>query len=82
MPISREPGPKSLTMEMKNNSWISRLAGVMLATCKEEGKDVCMYGETGRTGKMRCSEHRDALVDPRKSSNLREHCQNFHDGRF
>ena len=43
---------------------------------------MCMYGETGRTGKMRCSEHRDALVDPRKSSNLREHCQNFHDGRF
>ena len=55
---------------------------IWCTVCKEEGKDVCMYGETGRTGKMRCSEHRDALVDPRKSSNLREHCQNFHDGRF
>ena len=43
---------------------------------------MCMYGETGSTGKKRCFEHRDALVDPRKSYNLKEHCQKFHDGRF
>ena len=36
---------------------------------------VCM-------GRLGVAERRDALVDPRKSYNLKEHCQKFHDGRF
>ena len=50
--------------------------------CKAEGVDVSMYGETGRTGKIRCKEHRNALYDLKKSSNLREHCQRVHGGEF
>ena len=49
---------------------------------EEEGNDVSMYGETGRTGKMRCAEHMTDLVDLRKSFNLREHCQQLHQGVF
>ena len=48
----------------------------------EEVTDVSMYGETGRTGKMQCSEHMTDLVDLRKSFNLREHCQQLHQGVF
>ena len=55
---------------------------IWCTVCKEEGRDAFMYGETGRTGKIRCSEHRNALLDPRKSSNLREHCEKFHQGQL
>ena len=55
---------------------------VWCKACKEEGIDVVMYGETGRTGKKRCYEHRNALFDVRKSSNLREHCDLVHQGRI
>ena len=41
-----------------------------------------MYGETGRTGKIRCKEHREALFDIRKQSNLREHCEEYHGGEM
>ena len=41
-----------------------------------------MYGETERTGKIRCKEHRDVLFDLRNQSNLREHCQKFHGGNW
>ena len=37
-----------------------------------------MFGETGRTARIRCSEHLDAFKDPRKSSNLREHGDEKH----
>ena len=43
---------------------------------------MVMYGETGRTGKKKCYEHRNALFDIRKSSNLREHCDLVHQGRI
>ena len=55
---------------------------IWCTVCEEEGIDASMYGETGRTGKLRCSEHMKDLVDPKKSSNLREHCQQFHQGVF
>ena len=50
--------------------------------CKENGVNVSMYGETGRTGKIRCKEHREALYNLKKSSNLREHCVDVHGGQF
>ena len=55
---------------------------VWYKACQEKGIDVVMYGETGRTGKKRCYEHRNALFDVRKSSNLREHCDLVHQGRI
>ena len=51
---------------------------VWCLTCEEVGVDASMYGETGRTARIRCSEHLDAFRDPRKSSNLREHAHNKH----
>ena len=48
--------------------------------CKEEGKNVIMDGETGRTAKMRCGEHLAAMRSKKQSSNLREHCEAVHDG--
>ena len=50
--------------------------------CKNAGVDSSMYGETGRTGKIRCKEHREALFDIRKQSNLREHCEEYHGGEM
>ena len=41
-----------------------------------------MYGETERTGKIRCKEHREALFDIRKQSNLREDCEEYHGGEM
>ena len=55
---------------------------IWCTVCESEGIDVSMFGETGRTGRIRCSEHLRDLVDPKKSSNLREHCQNVHQGVF
>ena len=48
--------------------------------CRSVGVDSSMFGETGRTAKIRCGEHRDALLDTKKSSNLREHCEQYHNG--
>ena len=48
--------------------------------CKAQGIDVTMDGETGRTAKVRCKEHFDAMRSLRQSSNLREHCELIHDG--
>ena len=39
-----------------------------------------MFGETGKTAKIRCRQHMDDFVSGR-SSNLREHVHNVHDGR-
>ena len=40
-----------------------------------------MHGETSRTAKVRCKEHKDALMR-KKNSNLWEHCQTEHQGEF
>ena len=53
---------------------------IWCTVCEERGVNASMYGETGRTGKIRCKEHRDALLDVRKSSNLRDHCDSHHNG--
>ena len=50
--------------------------------CEEQGINVVMDGETGRTAKKRCKEHLDAMRSVRQSSNLREHCKAGHDGVF
>ena len=55
---------------------------IWCTVCEERGVDASMYGETGRTGKIRCKEHRDALLDVRKSSNLRDHCVSHHNGEI
>ena len=47
--------------------------------CEEQGINVVMDGETGRTAKKRCKEHLDAMRSVRQSSNLREHCEVVHD---
>ena len=39
-----------------------------------------MFGETGRTARIRCKEHFDALLNPSTSSNLREHQASKHPG--
>ena len=38
-----------------------------------------MHGETSRTARIRCTEHRDGL-ERKKDSNLWEHVQNVHGG--
>ena len=48
--------------------------------CEEQGRNVVMDGETGRTAKKRCKEHLDAMRSVRQSSNLREHCEVEHGG--
>ena len=48
--------------------------------CKEQGINVVMDGETGRTAKIRCKEHLDAMKSVVQSSNLREHCEAVHGG--
>ena len=47
--------------------------------CLDVGKKTQMFGETGRTGRIRCGEHWKALVD-KKNSNLWEHCLSVHGG--
>ena len=45
--------------------------------CEEEGSSAVMHGETGRCARVRIGEHFNALEQGR-SSNLREHCEEFH----
>ena len=47
--------------------------------CAENGVSTVMYGETGRTAKIRCQEHIDILAG-QQSSNLREHRDSKHRG--
>ena len=47
--------------------------------CEEEGSSAVMHGETGRCARVRIGEHFNALEQGR-SSNLREHCEEFHHG--
>ena len=47
--------------------------------CEEVGVRTVMYGETGKTAKIRCGQHLSAFNSER-SSNLREHVQNVHQG--
>ena len=61
---------------------------VVCNTCAIEKKDasikekrVLMHGETSRTAKIRCKEHRDALLR-KKNSNLWEHCEEEHNGEI
>ena len=42
------------------------------------GRRVFMHRETGRKARIRCGEHRDALVTRRGA--LWEHCASFHNG--
>ena len=48
--------------------------------CEKSGISAMMYGETGRTARIRVSEHFDDLRSVTASSNLREHCDNAHNG--
>ena len=43
--------------------------------CREQGINVVMDGETGKTAKIRCKQHFTAMRSVNQSSNLREHCQ-------
>ena len=47
--------------------------------CLEIGKKSQMFGETGRSGRIRCGEHEKALRD-KKYSNLWEHSMTVHGG--
>ena len=47
--------------------------------CKNNGVRSVMHGEIGRTARIRCGEHRDALAGRR--GGLWEHCLQFHDGK-
>ena len=47
--------------------------------CLDVGKKSEMFGETGRTGRIRCGEHWKALLD-KKKSNLWEHQVAVHGG--
>ena len=51
---------------------------VWCMNCEQVGVDASMFGETGRTARIRCGEHLNAYKDPRKSSNLREHANEKH----
>ena len=47
--------------------------------CEENGVKTVMYGETGKTARIRCGQHKAALESDR-SSNLREHIFIHHPG--
>ena len=47
--------------------------------CEEEGSSAVMHGETAQCARVRIGEHFNALEQGR-SSNLREHCEEFHHG--
>ena len=47
--------------------------------CLENEVNCQMFGETGRTARIRCGEHMKALKG-RKNSNLWEHCVTVHGG--
>ena len=46
--------------------------------CERKGLDASMFGETGRTAKVRCSEHRRDYRKKKPSSNLWEHVTDLH----
>ena len=49
--------------------------------CKEQGVNVIMHGETGRTAADRCAEHIERMRG-KAQSNLREHCFTEHGGEL
>ena len=48
--------------------------------CRDEGKQSRMFGETGKTGRIRCNQHLKAYMNE-KNSNLWEHACKFHNRR-
>ena len=53
---------------------------VWCLVCEQNGINASMFGETGRTAKVRCSEHRSQLMKRKPSSNLWEHVCVQHGG--
>lgn len=53
---------------------------VTCTVCEEEGIQAKMFGETGRSARIRCSEHYKAFQERKKNSNLWEHVKMFHNG--
>ena len=53
---------------------------VTCTVCEKGGIQAKMFGETGRSARIRCSEHYKALEEKKKKSNLWEHVQKFHNG--
>ena len=53
---------------------------VWCLVCEQNGLNASMFGETGRTAKVRCSEHRSQLQKRKPSSNLWEHVCVQHGG--
>ena len=51
---------------------------VWCVNCERKGLDASMFGETGRTAKVRCSEHRRDYRKKKPSSNLWEHVTDLH----
>ena len=52
---------------------------IWCVNCERAGINASMYGETGRTAKVRCSEHRSMLEKKKHSSNLWEHVRDKHE---
>ena len=50
--------------------------------CERVGESAVMYGETGRTARIRVGEHIEQLRKRSSSSNLWEHCLQVHGGRI
>ena len=50
--------------------------------CERVGESAVMYGETGRTARIRIGEHIEQLRKRSSSSNLWEHCLQVHGGRI
>ena len=48
--------------------------------CKDVGIESRMFGETGKTGRIRCNQHLKAYMNE-KNSNLWEHACKFHNRR-
>ena len=64
----------------KGNCWKEGVCyRISCLECAKIGRKSCMYGETARSGRTRCSEHQKAL-ESKKDSNLWEHIVKFHNG--
>ena len=50
--------------------------------CERAGESAVMYGETGRTARIRVGEHIKQFRKRAPSSNLWEHCVRVHEGRM
>ena len=52
---------------------------ITCSDCEAEGRHIVMHGETAKTARFRVSQH---VADMRstRSSNLREHNQEYHNG--